>query len=67
MSLGYYGQHKMAADFYSTLSKTDNVAVSYRNAILGLMSDAFTANVLGTIHFSLERNRYQILLLCYPA
>ncbi|KAF8421683.1 CHAT domain-containing protein [Tirmania nivea] len=29
--------HKMAVDFYSTLSKTDNVAVSYRNAILGLM------------------------------
>jgi len=29
--------HKMAEDFYSTLSKTDNVAVSYRNAVLGLM------------------------------
>jgi len=28
---------KIAADFYSTLSKTDNVAVSYRHAILGLM------------------------------
>jgi len=30
---------KMAADFYSTLSKTDNVAVSYRNAILTLMME----------------------------
>ena len=29
--------HKMAADFYSTLSKTDNVAASYHNAILALM------------------------------
>ena len=29
--------HKMAADFYSSLSKTDNVVVSYRNAVLGLM------------------------------
>jgi len=28
---------KMAADFYVTLSKTDDVATSYRNAILGLM------------------------------
>jgi len=28
---------KMATDFYSTLSKTDNLAESYRNAILGLM------------------------------
>ncbi|KAF8456986.1 CHAT domain-containing protein [Terfezia claveryi] len=31
--------HKMAADFYSTLSKTDNIAVSYHNAILGLMKE----------------------------
>ncbi|KAF8456985.1 CHAT domain-containing protein [Terfezia claveryi] len=29
--------HKMAADFYSALSKTDNVAASYRHAVLGLM------------------------------
>ena len=29
--------HKMAVDFYSTLSKTDNVAVSYHTAIMGLM------------------------------
>jgi len=29
--------HQMAANFYSTLSKTDNVAVSYRNAILPVM------------------------------
>jgi len=29
--------HKMAVDFYSALSKTDNVAVSYRTAIMGLM------------------------------
>ena len=29
--------YKMAVDFYSTFSKTDNVALSYRNAILGLM------------------------------
>jgi len=28
---------KMAADFYSTLSKTDNVALPYRNAVLGLI------------------------------
>jgi len=28
--------HKMAANFYSMLSKTDDVAVSYRNAILVL-------------------------------
>ena len=28
---------KMAVDFYSALSKTDNVAVSYRTAIMGLM------------------------------
>ena len=27
----------MAVDFYSTLSKTDNVAVSYHTAIMGLM------------------------------
>ena len=30
---------KMAVDFYSTLSKTDNVAVSYRTAIMGLMKE----------------------------
>jgi len=29
--------HKMAADFYAMFSKTDNVAVSYRHAILGVM------------------------------
>ena len=29
--------HKMASDFYSTLSKTDSVAVSYHHAVLGLM------------------------------
>ena len=29
--------HNMAASFYFTLSKTDDVAESYRNAILGLM------------------------------
>jgi len=29
--------HKMAAHFYFTLSKTDDVAISYQNAILGLM------------------------------
>ena len=28
---------EMATDFYSALSKTDNVAVSYRTAIMGLM------------------------------
>jgi len=28
---------KMAVDFYSTLSQTDNVAVSYHTAIIGLM------------------------------
>ena len=28
---------KMAADFYSAFSKTDDVALSYRNAVLGLM------------------------------
>jgi len=28
---------KMAADFYSALSKTDNIAGSYRTAIMGLM------------------------------
>ena len=27
----------MAVDFYSTLSQTDNVAISYRTAIMGLM------------------------------
>ena len=30
--------HKMAADFYSTLSETDNIPLSYRTAILGLMN-----------------------------
>ncbi|KAF8416573.1 CHAT domain-containing protein [Tirmania nivea] len=29
--------HKMAVDFYTALRKTDNVAASYRNAILALM------------------------------
>ena len=29
--------HKLAAEFYSTLSKTDDVAVSYRHAVLELM------------------------------
>ncbi|KAF8418367.1 CHAT domain-containing protein [Terfezia claveryi] len=29
--------HKMATEFYSTLNKTDDVAVSYRHALLGLM------------------------------
>ena len=29
--------HKMAVDFYMALSKTDNVAVSYRTAIMRLM------------------------------
>ncbi|KAF8423527.1 CHAT domain-containing protein [Tirmania nivea] len=28
---------KMAVDFYTTFNKTDNVAVSYRHALLGLM------------------------------
>jgi len=31
--------HKMAADFYSMLRETDNVPVSYRTAILGLMKE----------------------------
>jgi len=30
---------KMAVDFYSALSKTDDVAVSYRTAIMGLMKE----------------------------
>jgi len=30
---------KMAVDFYSALSKTDDVAVSYRTAIMGLMRE----------------------------
>jgi len=30
---------KMAVDFYSTLSKTDDVAISYRTAIMGLMKE----------------------------
>ena len=31
--------HKMAVDFYSMLTKTDDVAVSYRTAIMGLMKE----------------------------
>jgi len=31
--------HKMGVEFYSALSKTDNVAVSYRTAIMGLMKE----------------------------
>jgi len=30
---------KMALDFYSTLRKTDNVAVSYHTAVMGLMKE----------------------------
>ena len=39
--------NKIAVDFYSRLSETDNVAESYRYAI---ETEAFTTNVLGTIH-----------------
>lgn len=31
--------HKMAADFYSALGKTDDVALSYHTAIVGLMKE----------------------------
>jgi len=41
---------KMAIDFYSELSKTDNVAVSYRTAIMGLMRQKPLQPLLGTIH-----------------
>ncbi|KAF8417974.1 CHAT domain-containing protein [Tirmania nivea] len=44
---------KMAADFYSMLSETDNVALSYRKAVLGLMKQKPTQPIYWApfIHF----------------
>jgi len=42
--------HSMAADFYCTLSKTDDVAISYHSVVVKLMEEKPSPPVLGTIH-----------------
>jgi len=42
---------QMTAEFYTTLSNTDNIALSYRTAIMGLIiKEAFATHVLRTIY-----------------